>query len=61
MKYMSNLEKVFIFNLFMTLIISFYFFVSHFVLKYETYSAITTTWQFPMILAMFWDSIYNFY
>ena len=58
---MTNLEKVFVFNLFMALTISFYFFVSHFVLKDPKYEAITTTWQFPMLIAIFWDAIYNYY
>lgn len=57
---MTNLERIFIFSLLIALLISFYFFVSHIVLKDNKHSKIFTTWQFPMLLAIFIDSIYNF-
>ena len=57
---MNNLEKVFVFTLLISLLISFYFFVSNIVLKERKHSDIFTTWQFPMLFGIFIDSIYNF-
>lgn len=57
---MKNLEKIFIFSLLITLLLSFYFFVSRMVLKDNKHSKIFTTWQFPMLFAIFIDAIYNF-
>ena len=57
---MKNLEKIFIFSLLISLLISFYFFISHMLLKEDKHSKIFTTWQFPMLFAIFMDAIYNF-
>jgi hypothetical protein len=57
---MTNLERIFIFSLLIALLISFYFFISHMVLKDNKHYKIFTTWQFPMLFAIFVDAIYNF-
>lgn len=57
---MTNLERIFIFSLLIALLISFYFFISHMVLKDDKHSKIFSTWQFPMLFAIFVDAIYNF-
>ena len=57
---MTNLERIFIFSLLIALLISFYFFISHMVLKDKQHSKIFSTWQFPMLFAIFVDAIYNF-
>lgn len=57
---MKNLERIFIFSLLISLLVSFYFFISHMILKDKQHSEIFTTWQFPMLFAIFVDAIYNF-
>lgn len=57
---MNILEKTFLFALLIALLLSFYFFVNHLILKEKTHSKIFSTWQFPMLFAIFIDSIYNF-
>lgn len=57
---MTNLERIFIFTLLIALLISFYFFITHMVLRDNKHSKIFTTWQFPMLFAIFIDAIYNF-
>ena len=57
---MNNLEKIFTVTLLISLLISFYFFISNIVLKEHKHSKIFTTWQFPMLFAIFIDSINNF-
>jgi len=57
---MTNLERIFIFSLLIALLISFYFFISHMVLKDKQHSKIFNTWQFPMLFGIFVDAIYNF-
>ena len=57
---MKNLERLFIFSLLISLLVSFYFFISHMILKDKQHSEIFTTWQFPMLFAIFVDAIYNF-
>ena len=57
---MTNLERIFLFSLLIALLFSFYFFISNFILKHKTHSKIFSTWQFPMLLAIFIDSINNF-
>ena len=52
---MKNLEKIFVFTLLISLLISFYFFISHMVLRENNHSKIFTTWQFPMLLALLFD------
>ena len=57
---MTGLEKIFVFSLLIALLISFYFFVSNMVLKDKQHEKIFNTWQFPMLFAVFIDSIYKF-
>lgn len=52
---MINVETILKFSLFIALICSFYIFLSHIVLKKSKYNSIFSTWQFPMILAIFLD------
>ena len=59
--YMTNIEFFFIVALFIILVISFYFFIDCMVLKKKQYSNIFTTWQFPMLFAIFLDAIYYYY
>jgi hypothetical protein len=56
----TKIEVFFIVALFIILLISFYFFVDFMILKNKRYSNIFTTWQFPMIFAIFIDAIYNY-
>ena len=58
---MTNIEKIFIFTLLISLLISFYFFINHMILRDKQHSNIFNTWQFPMLFGIFLDSIYNFY
>jgi len=57
---MNNLERIFIFVLLIALLFSFYFFINQLILKDKTHSKVFTTWQFPMLLAIFIDAIYNY-
>lgn len=57
---MTNLEKIFVFSLLIALLISFYFFISHIVMRDDKHKKIFNSWQFPMLLAIFIDSIYHF-
>ena len=52
-------QNVFIFCLFVAMLLSFYFFVDILVFKHKDYSQIFSTWQFPMLLAIFVDTIYG--
>jgi hypothetical protein len=51
----------YIFHVFLlgALLISFYFFVDILVFKNNKYSDIFSTWQFPMLLAIYLDTIYK--
>lgn len=53
------IQNIFIICLFIVLIISFYFFIDTLVLKNKDNSKIFSTWQFPMLLAIFVDTIYG--
>lgn len=57
---MTNLEKIFIFFLLVSLLLSFYFFVSHIIFKNDKHTNVYNTWQFPMLFAIFMDVIYKF-
>ena len=54
----SPLEIVFKFFLFAALTLSFYFFVDVLVFKNKRYKHVFSTWQFPMLLALFIDTMY---
>jgi hypothetical protein len=56
-KYIS--QKIFIFCLFIALLLSFYFFIDILVFKNKHHSPLFSTWQFPMLLAIFVDTIYS--
>ena len=51
----NSLEIIFKLSLILTLFLSFYIFISVTVYKNKTYKSLYTTWQFPMILAIFLD------
>jgi len=56
---MIPLNILFQICLFGALIISFYFFIDVLVFKNKKYSNIFSTWQFPMLLAIFIDTFYH--
>jgi hypothetical protein len=41
------------------LLLSFYFFIDIIIFKNKTYTSIFSTWQFPMLLALYMDVIYK--
>jgi hypothetical protein len=51
----------YIFHVFLlgALLISFYFFIDVIVFKNKHHSDIFSTWQFPMLLAIYLDTIYK--
>ena len=53
------LKQVFYLCLLGTLLLSFYFFIDITVFKNKTYTDIFSTWQFPMLLALYMDTIYK--
>lgn len=53
------IQNIFIICLFIVLVISFYFFVDTLVFKNRDNSKIFSTWQFPMLLAIYVDTIYG--
>jgi hypothetical protein len=55
----SFLQKLFVLCLFIALLVSFYFFIDVLVFKKKDHSTIFSTWQFPMLLAIFVDTIYG--
>ena len=56
---MFPLGVIFHFCLLTALLISFYFFIDILVFKNKHYSDIFSTWQFPMLLAIYIDVIYH--
>ena len=56
-KYIS--QQIFILSLFIALLLSFYFFIDILVFKNKDHSPLFSTWQFPMLLAIFVDTIYG--
>ena len=52
------LHKIFRLSLLIAVFISFYIFVKTLFLNEERHKKIYTTWQFPMLLAIFIDTIY---
>jgi len=57
---MSVLNEVFRYFFISVLLISFYFFIDVIVFKNKTHSEVFSTWQFPMLLAIYIDMIYKF-
>ena len=53
------IKYAFHFFLLASLLLSFYFFVDVIVFKNNKYREIFSTWQFPMLLAIYVDVIYN--
>jgi hypothetical protein len=53
------LKQVFYLCLLGTLLLSFYFFIDITVFKNKTYTDIFSTWQFPMLLGLYMDTIYK--
>jgi len=56
---MFPLGVIFNFCLLTALLISFYFFIDVLVFKNKHNSIIFSTWQFPMLLAIYIDTIYH--
>jgi len=56
---MIPLNIIFNVCLLTTLLISFYFFIDVLVFKNKHHSDIFSTWQFPMLLAIYLDTIYK--
>ena len=56
---MIPLKVIFHLCLLTALLISFYFFIDILVFKNKHYSDIFSTWQFPMLLAIYIDVIYK--
>ena len=54
------IQKIFIFSLFLSLLCSFYIFIDIIVLKNKYNAKIFSTWQFPMLFAIFIDTIYHY-
>lgn len=52
---MINVETILKISLFVSLACSFYIFLSHLIFNNSKYNSIFSTWQFPMILAIFLD------
>jgi hypothetical protein len=59
MKNYILMQNLFIFSLLVALLISFYFFVDILVFKNKDNSKIFSSWQFPMLLAIYIDTVYN--
>lgn len=56
---LKELEFLFKIVLFIAVIISFYIFIQILVVKDLTYKKIFSTWQFPMLLAIFLEVLYG--
>ena len=56
---MFPMNQVFHFFLLGALLISFYFFIDILVFKNKNHTDIFSTWQFPMLLAIYLDTIYK--
>jgi hypothetical protein len=56
---LNNIQALFIVLLCVCLVISFYTMVATLFLKNNTYNRIFSVWQFPMLLAVFIDTIYH--
>lgn len=52
-------QNLFVVCLLIALLISFYFFIDTLVFKNKDNSKIFSTWQFPMLLAIYVDTVYS--
>ena len=59
MNNITILQNIFIICLFIVLLISFYFFIDTLVFKNKDSSKIFSAWQFPMLLAIYVDTVYG--
>jgi uncharacterized integral membrane protein len=59
LKYIFSLDFVFKTVLLLSVLISFYIFINILVLKKQTYKPMFSTWQFPMLLAIYLEVIYG--
>lgn len=57
--YLFQLDFWFKFVLLISVIISFYVFIQILVVKDLTYKSMFSTWQFPMLLAIFLEVLYG--
>ena len=57
--YLFQLDFWFKFVLLISVIISFYVFIQILVVKDSTYKPMFSTWQFPMLLAIFLEVLYG--
>lgn len=54
------IKKIFKILFLLVLLISFYFFIDVLIFKHKDHYTVFTTWQFPMLLALYLDAIkYN--
>jgi hypothetical protein len=59
MEKITILQNIFLLCLFTSVLLSFYFFIDTLVFKNKQHSPIFSTWQFPMLLALYVDTIYG--
>jgi len=59
LKYIFSLDLVFKTVLLLSVLISFYIFINILVLKKQTYKPMFSTWQFPMLLAIYLEVMYG--
>lgn len=57
--FLFKLDFIFKFVLLISVLISFYIFINILVLKKQTYKPMFSTWQFPMLLAIYLEVIYG--
>lgn len=58
-EFMFNLNFIFKTLLLIVVIISFFIFINILVFKNHKYKSMFSTWQFPMLLALYLDVIYG--
>jgi predicted membrane channel-forming protein YqfA (hemolysin III family) len=56
---LNSIQFIFVFLLFICLLISFYIMVVTLFSKDNTHNRIFSVWQFPMLLAILFDTIYH--
>jgi hypothetical protein len=52
-----NVQNVFLAFLFITMVLSFYILIQAILYKKSNYKMLYSTWQFPMLLALFMETI----
>jgi hypothetical protein len=57
--FIFKLDFIFKIVLLLSVLISFYIFINILVLKKQTYKPMFSTWQFPMLLAIYLEVIYG--